>query len=116
MNYSYLVYANGDYTGEDFYIQNATGSIARYLSKFEVWWSGTPTLKTATIDGNTIWGGAGVANTSPTYVTLSSSYPFSTWQYSQFQFLFNNAVTSSTITFVKFTFTDGCYVIYGSHS
>jgi hypothetical protein len=115
MDYSYMVYANGGTTGVDFYIQNASGSTTRNLTKFEVWWAGSQTLRTATIDGNTIWGGAGVTNTSPTYVTLSSAYPFGTWQYSQFQFMFNSVVTADTIIFVKYTFADGCYAIYGSH-
>jgi hypothetical protein len=111
-----MINPSGTVIGEDFYIQNANSNVVRYLSKFEIWWTGSVTLETAIFDGNTVWGGAGVANTSPTYVTLSSSPQLGTWAYKDFQFIFNGAITSSTITFVKYTFTDGCYVTYGSHS
>jgi len=108
--------SNGNNIGEAFYIQNATSTYTRYLTKFEMWWSGSSTLNYVTLDGNTIFGGTSTASTSPTYATLSSSYVFGTWQYSWFKAYFNSAISSKAITFLKVSFSDGCYVVYGSHS
>jgi hypothetical protein len=92
----------------------------RYISKFEIWWTGTPTLNNVVFEsqknGNsTVWGGPGVANSSPTYVTFSSSFYFQNYDYIWVRFNYNQNASSAGVTFVKFTFADGCYVLWGSH-
>jgi len=111
-----LINSGGQYREADIYVQNAVNGVSRQLTNFEIWWNGTSTLSYLTLDNNTIWGGSWVASTSPTYVTLSSPYYFGPYQYSWFKFYFNDPITTSSIQFIKFTFDDGCYVIYGSHS
>lgn len=115
VKYGYMIDINGNKIGTAFTIQNATGTYARNMTKFEIWWVGTPTLKNVTLDENNIYGGTGNADTSPLYVTLSSPYLFTTWQYSWFKVYFNSTIPNNTVIFIKVSFNDGCYGIYGTH-
>jgi hypothetical protein len=85
------------------------------MTKFEIWWTGTQTLKQATFNSSVIWGGAGVTNASPTYDTLASSVNIGLNNTYNFDFLFNQNVTTTTVIFLKITTSEGCYYIYGSH-
>jgi len=115
VNYGYMIDINGNKIGTAFSIQNATNTYVRNLTKFEIWWNGSPTLKNVTLDDNNIYGGTGYAETSPLYVTLSSPYLFTTWQYSWFKVYFNSTIPNNTVIFLKVSFDDGCYGIYGTH-
>lgn len=110
-----MIDINGNKIGTAFSIQNATNTYVRNLTKFEIWWNGSPTLKNVTLDDNNIYGGTGYAETSPLYVTLSSPYLFTTWQYSWFKVYFNSTIPNNTVIFLKVSFDDGCYGIYGTH-
>jgi len=69
--------------------------------------------------GSNIWSGTG---TSPLNVKLSSTIKFGNWAYKELDLVYNSAIDSSTVIFVKLYFkinpsdTEAkCYYIYGSH-
>ena len=116
IGYGSTVYYSGNTI--NIYIQNSSAS-DRAVSNIEIWWSGTPTLNNIVFESqksgtSTVWGGTGFANTSPTNVAIS--FPFLNWDYTWVRFNYNQNASSANVTFVKFTFADGCYVVWGSHS
>lgn len=92
-------------------IQNASSSIQNFKG-FDASWQGTAGLTAANLAGTTIWSSTAVS--SPALVTLSQTARFNNWDYKAFELVFNAPITDSTVTYVKFYFDNGCYIVYGT--
>jgi hypothetical protein len=85
-----------------------------------IYWLGTPSLKKidwySTYLGTTsnIWSGT---SSSPTDITLEAGKYGVIYRKSSstMTLTFDSTISSSTVRFVKYTLSNGCYYIYGSH-
>ena len=87
----------------------------RYLTGFEIRWTGSAKLNKVTLAGTTIWGGTGFANSSPTSVTLSPpGAQFGNWDYKQIRLYFDRGINLSDVYYVKYFLTENCTKVIGS--
>jgi hypothetical protein len=93
-------------------IQNTTNTKVNFQG-FDFIWSGTQQATSANLEGTTIKSFS-PAQSSPALVTLASTVRFGNWDYKAFKLVFNAGFNMSDITYAKFYFDNGCFVVYGA--
>jgi Flp pilus assembly protein TadG len=105
----------------DLQFQNGSSG-SRTLTSVEIIWTGGSTLsainlKVATTNNGPVYYRtllSGGSFTSPAVIPVSSANgAMATWDYDDMSFLFSSTITNS-VTYLKFSFADGCSFTYGS--
>jgi len=93
-------------------IQNTTNTKVNFRG-FDIIWSGTQQATSANLAGTTIKSFS-PAQSSPALVTLASTVRFNNWDYKAFELVFNAGFNVADVTYAKFYFDNGCFIVYGA--